>query len=270
MHGSKLGHILLLGALSVLPGCLAINAALGVLGAMGPPAAQLAGAAYTVAEYSYEYGAHQRTPDEVFMAKFDWLTDDGDEPDPAAFAGALSAAMPGPQVMDASRPMVAVADAGDVLGPVARPNAAPIAGPISVTRAERPVKRVEQPTPATRKAAPAKRAPEARMQVAEVPARPAARESVRTASVRRTVPIHTYVAHAPDPLLARLNRLENGLAQAEALYLSDSADGLRLSVPPCDGDPCAQGVNGGSSLRLPVTHRVPATSTASAPSASPA
>ena len=87
MHGFKPTALLLLGALMTLPGCLAVNAALGVLGVMGPPAAQLAGAAYTVAEYSYEYGARGRTPDEVFAAKFDWIAGSGDEPEPAAFAG---------------------------------------------------------------------------------------------------------------------------------------------------------------------------------------
>jgi hypothetical protein len=252
MHRAKLGHILLLGALTVLPGCLAINAALGVFGVIGPPAAQLAGAAYTVAEYSYEYGAHDRTPDEVFMAKFDWLLDDGDEPEPAAFAGALSAAVSGPRMADSPRPMVSVADAGDVLGPVAKPVAVP-----ETRRAPQPVE-AAAPVNAARKAAPVRRAVRVRAVAAKTSAKPAVDEPVRTVAPRRPAPVHTYVPHAPNPLQARLDRLENGLAQAEALYLSEPADGLRLSVPPRDGDPSAQGVNGGSSLRLPLMRSVPA------------
>jgi len=256
MYGSKLGPILLLGALTALPGCLAINAALGVLGAMGPPAAQLAGAAYTVAEYSYEYGAHDRTPDEVFLAKFDWLLGDGDVPDPAAFAGALSAAMPGAQPMDAARPTVVVADAP--AGRRARPSFNHAARPVALAAAKRPVQPVKKVMPVTKasKAAPVKR-------IAKTPARPIVRESAQNVPVRVPVPVHRYVAHTPDPLLVRLDRLENGLAQAEALYLSETGGGLRLSVPPCDGNPCDQGVNGGSSLRLPVTHGAPGTSIAS-------
>lgn len=250
MHGPKLGHILLLGALTVLPGCLAINAALGVLGAMGPPAAQLAGAAYTVAEYSYEYGAHDRTPDEVFLAKFDWLLDDGDEPDPSALAGALSAVVPGPQADVAPRPIVVAADAAAPAGPRARPGFTHAARPVAETG--RPVRLVKKATPvaAASKAAPVKR-------IAKPPARPIVRQPDQAAPVRRTTPVHHYAVHAPDPLLARLDRLESSLAQAEALYLAETADGLRLSVPPCDGDPCAQGVNGGYSLRLPVMYSAP-------------
>jgi hypothetical protein len=107
---------------------------------------------------------------------------------------------------------------------------------------------------AERKAAPATIA-RGRTQVAKPPAEPAVREPVQAPPPRG--PVHVYADHPPDPLLARLDRLENGLAQAEALYLSESKDGLRLSVPPCDGDPCAQGVNGGHSLRLPVMRTVP-------------
>jgi hypothetical protein len=105
-----------------------------------------------------------------------------------------------------------------------------------------------------------RRAVRVRAVAAKTSAEPAVSEPVRTAAPRRPTPVHTYVAHAPDPLLTRLDRLENGLAQAEALYLSEPADGLRLSVPPRDGDPSAQGVNGGSSLRLPLMRSVPAAS----------
>ncbi|MGE4422485.1 MAG: hypothetical protein AB7D39_09325 [Pseudodesulfovibrio sp.] len=264
MHGTKLGNILLLGALTVLPGCLIANAALGVFGLMGPPVAQLAGAAYTVAECSYEYGAHDRTPDEVFLAKFDWLLDHGDEPDPAAFAGALSAAVPGPQIEDAPHATVVVASAGDVTGPIARPETDPLIKPIFVAETQRPMEPEKTATPVIRKktAAPVKRAAVVRAAAAKVPVRPVVRKPAQAAPPPKAAPVHRYAAHAPDPLLTRLDRLENGLAQAEALYLSESADGLRLSVPPCDGDPCAQGVNGGNSLRMPVMRSVPGDSRA--------
>jgi antitoxin (DNA-binding transcriptional repressor) of toxin-antitoxin stability system len=258
MHGLTLGHILLLGALTVLPGCLAINAALGVFGVLGPPAAQLAGAAYTVAEYSYEYGAHDRTPDEVFLAKFDWLLDDGHDPEPAALAGALSAAVAGPHMADAPRPTVAAANAGDVIGPVTGPRAEPGFESIAVAEAERPVVKVV-PVKTRKKTVPVHRIAKARVIAAKASARPGVREPVQTVATRTAAPTHTYVPHAPNPLQTRLDRLENGLAQAEALYLSESADGLRISVPPSDGNPSAQGVNGGHSLRLPLMRSIPAT-----------
>ena len=265
MHGSKLGHILLLGALTVLPGCLAINAALGVFGVLGPPAAQLAGAAYTVAEYSYEYGANDRTPDEVFLAKFDWLLEDGDEPDPAAFAGALSAAIPGPQIADGPLPTLTVADAGNQIGPlgepVVRPNTRQTARPFTVARTQRSARPTIKAVPAEteREPVPVRHAERGRTPVAKAAVVAVVREPARTAPPRKTAPVHTYVSHAPNPLQARLDRLENGLAQAEALYLSEASDGVRLSVPPCDGAPCAQGVNGGHSLRLPIMRSVPET-----------
>ena len=263
MHGFKLGHILLLGALTVLPGCLAINAALGLFGVIGPPAAQLAGAAYTVAEYSYEYGAHDRAPDEVFLAKFDWLLEEGDEPDPAAFAGALSAAIPGPQMADGPLPAMTVADAGDGIGslgqPVVRPSPRRALRPVVVARNQRPARPTMKamPVKTAGRPAPVRRAAQSLTPVVRAAAVPEVREPARTSPPSRPAPAHTYVAHAPNPLQARIDRLENGLAQAEALYLSEGTDGLRLSVPPCDGDPCAQGVNGGHSLRLPIMRSVP-------------
>jgi len=246
MHGFKSTALLLLGALMILPGCLAVNAALGVLGVMGPPAAQLAGTAYTVAEYSYEYGAHGRTPDEVLAAKFDWIAGSGDEPEPAAFAGALSGAVPDPRRADAPRPATAVADAG----PARAPDLPAKDGPQTPPSAKRIAK------PAAKRAA-GTRIGGKRMRTARLPDRTRPR-GPSALPRRRTVPVHTYAAHAPDPLLARLDRVENGLAQAEALYLLRTTDGLRLSVPPRDGDPCAQGVNGGCSLRLPVMRTAPA------------
>ncbi|WP_207262923.1 hypothetical protein [Desulfovibrio sp. Huiquan2017] len=225
MYDAKFRNLLILAAATILPGCLAVNAALGVLGAVGPPAAQLAGAAYTVAEYSYEYGARGRTPDEVFLAKFDWLRKDVKEPDPAAFAGALRRTVAPQKAMNAHPPAL-----------VAQVASTPAPAP----RATR------------RPAAAGRHAP-------VVPARDRVTAPVRKASTpRRALPVHTYAAYTPDPLLVRLDRLENGLAQAERLYLSAERGGLRLSVPPCDGDPCAQGVNGGSSLRLPVMRTAPA------------
>ncbi|EGB15350.1 hypothetical protein DND132_2145 [Pseudodesulfovibrio mercurii] len=242
MNHASYRRLLLLGALTLLPGCLAANAALGVFGLMGPPVAQLAGAAYTVAECSYEYGVNDRTPDQVFLAKFDWLLEDGEgnEPAPAAFAGALRRTVDGPTQADAPQ-AVAVAKAAPKTGNRTGPVAEPVAEPVAVA-ATIPVKNhTVAPKRAVAAVAPARPVPN---RIAPVP--------------RRTVPAHTYVVHEPDPLLARLDRLESGLAQAERLYLSRSEVGLRLSVPPCDGDPCAQGVNGGSSLRLPVTYTAPA------------
>jgi hypothetical protein len=250
MKPPKLGHILLLGALTVLPGCLAINAALGVFGVfgvVGPPAAQLAGAAYTVAEYSYEYGTNDRMPDEVFLAKFDWLLDGGESVDPAAFAGALSAAVDGPRPADGPYPSPALSDTGNGIdNDAVAVRALPVKSKMAAT-----------PGKSAGKAAPERHPAGVPVIAAKPTAGSAGPAPARIVVSRRTVPIHRYVLHAPDPLQTRMNRLESGLVQAETLYLSESADGLRLSMPPCDGDPCAQGVNGGNSLRLRVMRTTP-------------
>lgn len=247
MDTAKFAQFLLLGTTALLPGCLAVNAALGVLGLVGPPTATLAGAAYTVAEYSYEYQVHNRTPDEVLEAKFDWLLAEGNDPEPAAFAGAVRAAVNAPR--DAEGPeTVMVAEAA---APAIRDTQGAVEPDEAVLNIE---------TAAGN--APAESAP-----VAAAATRPpvvhavAAGAGSEPPATVRALPAHILVAHDPDPLMARLNRIENGLARAEAQLLADGGEGIRLSVPPCDGDPCAQGVNGSWSLRLPVMRTVPAQST---------
>ena len=64
---------ILTAAVLVLPGCLAINAVLGVLGYLGTGAIQFAGTVYSVSEYTYEYAVNDKTPDEVIEEKFAWL-----------------------------------------------------------------------------------------------------------------------------------------------------------------------------------------------------
>lgn len=230
MQRSTPATLSILALAALLPGCLVANAALGVMGLLGPPAVQLAGAAYTVAEYSYEYSVNDRTPDEVIAAKLEWIFPTGNDPSLTEYASAFrrtvtagAAPLPTPAAAREIAPPVVVrtAQAGTRPAPLSAAGAKP--GPRTTSPDRTPSKRTAEAAP------PAKRSP-----------------------VR-----HAYVRRDPNPLQERLHRLEQGLRQAEALYLADRSGDLRLSVPPPEGDPSGQGVSGSWSIRHPVMKTAP-------------
>lgn len=65
----RLVSALLAACLPLLPGCMALGPAVSLGGLVLGGPAQYAGSAYSVCEYGYELAAHRRTPDEVLAAK---------------------------------------------------------------------------------------------------------------------------------------------------------------------------------------------------------
>lgn len=237
-----LAYLGFLAMLCSLSGCLAISAGLGALSFLGPPAVQLAGVAYTVSEYSYEYAAHDRTPDQVLMAKFDWLVP-AEEQAPAHRKQYRNVAMATPLV---HVPALLQSDRPDLepLFELSRSHPVMEAGHTIVperieTVVVRQPKRIEaRPAPVTQKR------PEVVAAVAVAP---------------ETGPVHDYIYRTPDPIQIRMNRMESALRQAEAVFASQPANGVRLSMPCPDGDPCHQGLNGSWSIRHPVMYAPPST-----------
>ena len=250
MNGKLVGNIVLLAATLALPGCLAVNAAFGLLGLVGPPAAQLAGAAYTVTEYTYEYAANDRTPDQVLLAKFDWLlpTDAGQTMEgPAktfrevALAPPSAPIRPLPEIHLAAIRPEAVGHSPAALAVL------PAATPVTETMTTSPSRPMAQPMAQPM----ARQRPQAKARKPLAAARP-------VATAPRSGPAHTYVDRPVDPLLVRLGRVESGLRQAEAMLLSDPGNGVRLSLPCPNNNPCEQGINGAWSIRHPLMQFVPA------------
>ncbi|AMK10287.1 hypothetical protein [Pseudodesulfovibrio indicus] len=239
MKRIPLASLSLLALAALLPGCLAANAALGVMGLFGPPAVQLVGAAYAVAEYSYEYSVNDRTPDEVIAARLSWVfpTDDGPSMTEYASAFRRTVTAGDPRIPTATLPQGATEPTLTALA-APEPDPAPLSALRAVPKpASRPVA-VQKPGLRKSRTVPAQVAQAARPQV------------------RRPV-LHAYVERAADPLLERLQRMEQGLRQAESLYLADGDGGLLLSVPAPEADPSAQGVSGSWSIRHPVMKTVP-------------
>ncbi|WP_316896315.1 hypothetical protein [Pseudodesulfovibrio indicus] len=238
MKRIHLASLSVLALAALLPGCLAANAALGVMGLFGPPAVQLVGAAYAVAEYSYEYSVNDRTPDEVIAARLSWVFPSDD----------------GPSVTEYGSAFRRTVTAGDLRIPTATL-------PQGATEPTLTALAAQEPDPAPRPALGAVPAPASRPVAVQKPGSRKSRTvptqiaQAAPPQVRRPV-LHAYVERTADPLLERMQRMEQGLRQAESLYLADGG-GLLLSVPAREADPSAQGVSGSWSIRHPVMKTVP-------------
>ena len=241
MKPKLLATLCLLAGLTSLSGCLAINAALGLFSFIGPPAAQLAGAAYTVTEYSYEYAANDRTPDQVMLAKIDWLIGADEESVPARKPfREVALASPRTHV-----PALLQSDRPD-LEPLFELASHPVmAAGFTVVAEETETAAVETP-----------------VRVRAVAQPTGLEEAVVVVAAEPEIPVRAYVYRLADPLMNRMNRMESGLPQAEAMLLSQG-DGLRLSMPCPDGEPCSLGVSGSWSIRHPVMAPAPVQSTGS-------
>jgi len=230
-------NILLLLALVLLPGCL-VNAAFGVMSFMGPPAFQIAGAAYSMAEYSYEYTVNDKTPDQVFLAKVEWLLpeDEGKENPfvPSRLATTESRSMqPMVALNPTSTPERAAPPASNPTVKHANTSARAKTIPM-VTRSAR-AQKINRPTPT--KGVPTKRA------TAQAPALPL---------------VQVYPPREPNPQQIRMDRLESAFRQAETMIrFGADKQGVRLSVPTPAAPLAEQGINGSWSLRHRVMNAVP-------------
>ncbi|ADU61241.1 MAG: hypothetical protein KUA35_01220 [Pseudodesulfovibrio sp.] len=239
------------GALS---GCLAVNAMFGVLGLVAPGPIQYAGTAYTVGEYTYQYAVNDKTPDEVLGDKFAWLMgDDAAEPGQPDTEIMLAQAGP-PDSTDAPAVQAALTP------PVSRTTAMPLPDAAVVLAANAP-----SPDPMVMPLArPADRPADRR---ADRPARPEA----TTRSVPAMPPAMVAAVrpgHVPDPLAARLDRMESALAQAEQMSLREPDQGVRYAASAWEAGPAANGrdgqergagVSGAWAIRHPVMQPLPGT-----------
>lgn len=72
VSGEMISRFLAVSALAILlSGCAVVGPLLSVGGMAGLAPLQYASVAYTVGEYSYEYAANDKTPDEVIKGKID-------------------------------------------------------------------------------------------------------------------------------------------------------------------------------------------------------
>jgi len=240
----------------ILPGCVLINTVLGVVGLMSSGPVQYMGAAYSIGEYTYEYTVNDKTPDEVIVAKVAWLFGSDDEPEAVKYANNV----PLPANIDRpiSTPNINLASAKAVLRPERRTSApslmkvkltpadtstpSPIVVAAATKRQSKP-QRVKRPT--TRPVSP-------RTSVAQTRSPAPAIQTLASTSTPR----HTYVEHAPDPLLERMTRMEQSFALAERMANHKPIKGIRYSVKTKEAGQTLT-INGSWSIRHDVMQSPP-------------
>lgn len=246
MKRAILRNAIVVSAVLLLPGCLAVNAFLGAASLVITGPMQYAGTLYTVGEYTYEYAVNDRTPDEVLGAKLAWLqlTPKTEKSDTSLLTGYAKAMRR--TSMDGSKPFVRPEPAPDTVPSATAPETGPV-----MTASARPSP-TPQPAPVTAHTPAPRSTPTvvARQKPAPRPA-PA---PVVTASTR---PVHTYVERDTDPLLVRMHRLERSLAQAERVVLDRPEAGVRHTVSePAAGQ--ETGISGSWSIRHGLMQLPPA------------
>lgn len=244
-----------------LTGCLAVNAMFGVLGLVAPGPIQYAGTAYTVGEYTYQYAVNDKTPDEVLGDKFAWLMgDDALSPDIAPKPGqsgteTLLARAKTPESEDFPAAQAALPIPAALASPTLLPGAA------VALAANAP-----SPDPMVIAGTMDKPAPPVRMAQAGRQTRPDRKTSATPVLLQAKAAARP--GHAPDPLAARLDRMESALAQAEQMALREPDQGVRYAASAWeavadsggrDGQGRGTGVSGAWTIRHPVMQPVPAT-----------
>lgn len=242
-----------------LTGCLAVNAMFGVLGLVAPGPIQYAGTAYTVGEYTYQYAVNDKTPDEVLGDKFAWLMgDDAPSPDIAQEPGQpdteilLAQAGP-PELADVPAARAAVPT------PVSRTTAIPSPDAAMALAANTPPPDLMVMTGAMDTPAPPVRMAQAGRQTRPDRKTPPAPATMQARAAARP-------GQAPDPLAARLDRMESALAQAEQMALREPDQGVRYAASAWEAGPAARGrdrqergpgVSGAWTIRHPVMQPLP-------------
>jgi len=238
---------ILTAAALVLPGCLAINAVLGVMGYLATGPAQLAGTIYSVTEYTYEYAVHDKTPDEVIEDKFSWLLLPEEDPEISGYAKAFKKSVLSPPMADVD-PEVQLADS--TLG--ASPSITLIPGKSQVSSSV--MQASLKLTPKTKTAA-------AKPQRIQRQRRTVKESSPVTSAIVTSTPTfapqHEYVERETDPLLVKLDRLEQTFRQAESIVSNEPSQGLLLSVQPNDAEQSEQGISGSWSIRHGLMQHTP-------------
>jgi hypothetical protein len=246
-------NCILTAAILVLPGCLAINAALGILGYLGSGPAQVAGAVYSVSEYTYEYAVNDKTPDEVMLEKISWFIPQDAPPGISSHAKATGKPTLSPPAVDVK---AEVQLANSVSGvrrarlPIfeKQPDMLPkltaslTLSPQKTTAVSKP-KKVQRQRRVKRKSNPA----------------------IVTAKRNQAVPASQVVREwKPNPLLTRLDKLELAFRQAENIVSGRPSQGLLLSVQSEGSDLPGQGISGSWSIRHHLMNHSPTISRTSA------
>ncbi len=247
MKRSLCRNCILTAATLILPGCLAINAVLGVVGLMGTGPIQYAGTVYSIGEYTYEYAVNDKTPDEVIEDKLAWLMPDNDMPTPnePELTG-YAQAMKNTNIPEATRKLL-----GDSLQPEktksrimvasAHRQSAPM--PSTIVASTRPTRTISTPSAQSRVSP---HAPGTSIQAAA------------TAHTRTTLPIHSYIERIPDPLHQKLARLGQTLRQAEQIAEREPVSGVRCSVSSQEAGQPTPGISGSWSIRHSIMQYAPA------------
>jgi hypothetical protein len=260
-----------------LAGCLAVNAVLGVIGLVASGPIQYAGTAYTVGEYTYEYAVNDKTPDVVLGEKIAWLTRDDAQPETATVLAQDQGLMGSAELtLRSAREQTSTPAMPMTTGSLASPTAREYAK-LHFSSDESSYQMASlSPTDSDYDSSTSRRPA-----VSEPPIVVAAVQSVFTSqSVRPAVlPVHpsTTPSEAPvrlappipnasatlriaaDPLLARMDRMESALAQAEEMLLRGPDQGVRYqaSAPEAEADQDEAGVSGAWSIRHPVMQHGP-------------
>ncbi|MDC0335323.1 hypothetical protein OAN24_00290 [Pseudodesulfovibrio sp.] len=245
MNRTLFRSCIITAAALILPGCLAINALLGVAGFLTTGPIQYAGTAYSIGEYSYEYAVNDKTPDEVIEEKFALFFDV--EPDPAmkGYAKALGTttmAKVTPKALPKRQPIEPSLAAAPRVTLTPTSQTAPIM--VATLRTRTPHQAPARPTPV-------------RKQVTrEAPAPVTPKPIVQTAVIMPT-PQHTYVERQRDPLLEKLARMEQTLAQAEQVMNQEPSHGVRYSISTEEAGQTGTGISGSWSIRHGVMQANP-------------
>lgn len=234
----------------ILPGCVLINTALGVVGLLSSGPAQYAGAVYSVGEYTYEYAVNDKTPDEVVVEKVAWLFQTDEEPDAVHYAD--STTIPSPRAEKSVEDRLQLAAGKASLQPhtsLTRVKLEP-AQPQASTQV---ASNRQRPTPISSRAATMKK--------------PASRTPIKQPVVATAKPVekthsaiqHTYIEHSPDPLLERITRMEQAFATAERMADHKPVQGIRYSVRTNEAGQTLT-INGAWSIRHDVMQPPPSSS----------
>ena len=236
-------------AVLVLPGCLAINAVLGVLGYFGTGPIQLAGTAYSISEYTYEYAVNDKTPDEVIEEKFAWLLLPEGDLEISGYARATRKSGISPP-MDDIAPEMQLAKS-----PMEASQAVPLT----------PGKQKNEPALMTASLMPSPQIKPAATKPGRVEhQRNIVKKTVAVSAVSiakvvipKSTPQHTYVDRETDPLLAKLDRLELTFRQAEDIVSKEPSQGILLSAQSYPTPMAEQGISGSWSIRHRLMERPP-------------
>ncbi|MDD3311932.1 hypothetical protein [Pseudodesulfovibrio sp.] len=241
-------------ALPLLSGCLLINAFLGVAGLVGTGPIQYASSAYSVGEYAYQYAVNDKTPDEVIEENLAIFIGPFDDPDASAEATRLASAVSGGNAKTTETAL-------GTEPPGSMPT--PIKAPTAETAASAPAGPPHPaivPAPAAPPIVLAGRAAPRRIVATRAApgrsGRPTAPESApppsRTAIARPVPADIAPAAGKADPVLARIQRLERCLAEAERISLARPEGGLLLPAATDDAGRTVPEISGGWSIRHPV------------------